>query len=116
MKLFEEICDKYYRREEDLEKDLMAVLRNKSTEEVLPGHINGDYKMALMDLLEKMGLLEDKVWYRLINKRGKEVIERGWIIKDYATPKKQEKWRNLREWTALLVAIILGILGFFFPR
>lgn len=111
----EEICERFYKSDEELEKDLMTVLKCKNTGDCLPGHIRGDYASALLDLLYKMDCLEDKVWHWEISKQGKKFIERGWVTKDYTTPKRQENWKIYREWIALIIALAIGILGLFFP-
>ena len=115
MKSFEDICREYYKSDEELENDLMSLLRYKDSGERPSRHISGDYSNDLLILLERMGLLEDFVIERKITDRGREVIKRGWITKDYATPKKKENWKIYREWLALGIALILGILGLFFP-
>lgn len=115
MRSIEEICDKFFKSEEDLERDLMLFLKHKDSGKDYPKHITGEYLDAVVWILEKCECLDDLSWRREINDKGKEFIKRGWIIRDYATPKRKEWWKIVREWIALFVAIVFGILGCLLP-
>lgn len=116
MKSIEEICCEFYKSEEDIERDFILLLRSKESGMPPPVYMKGEYLQILLEILTKMGHLEDKVWYSEITWMGKDAIRRGWVLRDYASNKRKESWKEYREWLALLVAIILGILGLFFPR
>lgn len=116
MKLFEDICEKYFKSGEELEKDLISVLREKNKQGKRHPHINGDYFGELYELLYKAGCLDDKVHYYQINEKGKDCIKRGWVIMDYTTPKRTERWKTIREWAALVLAVISLAVGSYFPR
>lgn len=115
MKTVEEVCDRFFKSEEDLERDLMLYLKYKESGTNPPQHIRGEYQDAVIWILEKCECLDDLSWRREINDKGKEFIKRGWVIRDYATPKRKEWWKITREWIALFVAIVIGLLGCFLP-
>ncbi len=115
MRSVEDICDKFFKSEEDLERDLMLFLKYKDSGKDYPKHITSEYLDAVVWILEKCECLDDLSWRREINDKGKEFIKRGWIIRDYATPKRKEWWKIAREWIALFVAIVFGILGCLLP-
>lgn len=115
MKSFEEICDRFYKSEEDLERDLMSYLKYKESGKNPPLHVRGEYQDAIIWILEKCECLNNLEWRREINDKGKELIKRGWILRDYATPKRKEWWKVTREWITILLALVFGILGCFLP-
>lgn len=97
MKSIEDICDRFFKSEEDLERDLMLYLKYKDSGSNYPEHIKGEYLDAIVWILEKCECLNDLVWRREINEKGKEFIKRGWVLRDYATPKRKEWWVAIRE-------------------
>lgn len=115
MKSIEEICDRFFKSEEDLERDLMLYLKYKESGKNYPRHITGEYLDAVVWILEKCECLNDLAWRREINDKGEEFIKRGWVIRDYATPKRKEWWKVIREWAALFIAVAFGFLGCFLP-
>ena len=115
MRSIEEISERFFKSEEDLERDLVLYLKYKESGKNPPQHIRGEYLDAIVWILEKCECLDDLAWRREINEKGKEFIKRGWVLRDYATPKRKEWWKTIREWAALLIAIVFGALGCFLP-
>ena len=99
MKGIEEICYRFNRLEDEVERDLYAVLV-----EISGSHramiIDLDYKHALQLLLvEKRCILNSVIDYE-ITEEGRRILARGWIIRDYKSLNKKEKRdRLIKNWT-----------------
>lgn len=119
MKYFEEICEKYNRSAEEVEKDLRYVLKQKRDKEPIQLEAGKEYYLSLVELLKSMRCLEDIFPESVITQEGLRLIKRGYIIYDYESPKRQAERKLQRERLSLLIGflgIIVGIAGLFLPR
>ena len=112
MRRVEEICDKFNRPEDEIEKDLYSVLLEVAKERK-SGIADNSYKHALkLFLVERRCILEDIIDYE-ITEEGRRLLARGWIIRDYKSLNEREKKDTLiKNWT-LIAAIITAFATLF---
>ena len=112
MRRVEEICDKFNRPEDEIEKDLYSVLLEVA-KEGKSGIADNSYKHALkLFLVERRCILEDIIDYE-ITEEGRRLLARGWIIRDYKSLNEREKKDTLiKNWT-LIAAIITAFATLF---
>lgn len=121
MKDFDEICKGFEKRPEDLEKDLYKTLQNIYSC-VNVRALNVQYYYARIDFLfQNEFILRGKK--DQVTPKGELALARGWVylnIKEYKRQKRRELWEkitpHLLQAISIVVAIILGVLGLFFPR
>lgn len=119
MKRLEEIGNKYNRLPEQVEYDLMSILKWKNKEGEKPDIYGLPYYHKLVELLEVIGCLELDFLDKVITSEGKRLVKQGFIICDFKTPKVEKQRKILRERLSLLIGflgVIVGIVAMFFPR
>ena len=112
MKSIEEICDKFNRSEDEVEKDLYSILMEVA-KEWKTDITDNSYKHALkLFLAERRCIVEDVIAYE-ITEEGQRLLSRGWVTKDYKSLKEREKKDTLiKNWT-LIAAIITAFATLF---
>lgn len=119
MKEFEDICREYNRTAEEVEDDLRYILKQKMAKKSIRLNAEKDYYCALVELLNNIRCLDDKSPDSTVTHEGTRLINRGYIIYDYESPKRQAERKLQRERLSLLIGflgIIVGIAGLFLPR
>lgn len=112
MKRVEEICDKFNRPEDEVEKDLYSILMEVAKERK-SDITDNSYKHALkLFLAERRCIVEDIIAYE-ITEEGRRLLSRGWVTKDYKSLNEREKKDTLiKNWT-LIAAIITAFATLF---
>ena len=119
MKRLEEIGNKYNRLPEQVEYDLMSILKWKNNEGEKPDIYGLPYYHKLVELLDVIGCLELDFLDKVITAEGARLIKQGFIICDFKTPKVEKQRKIWRERLSLFVGflgVIVGIAAMFFPR
>lgn len=119
MDRLEKIGKRYNRPPEQVEQDLMSILRWKGGDCNVPTIIGLEYCDALINLLLRTNCIEEGFGEYIITSEGQRVLQQGYIIYDYQTPKIEKEKKVLREQLSLCIAaigLIIGLAGLFFPR
>ena len=119
MKRLQEIGNKYNRLPEQVEYDLMSILRWKNKESERPDIAGTKYYYVLIDLLVKSGCIEQGFGEYDITSEGVRVLRQGYLRYDCLTPKVEKQNKIRREILALWIAflsLIVGTVGLFLPR
>lgn len=119
MERLEEIGKKFNRLPEQVECDLMSILKWKNNEGEKPDIYGLPYYHKLVELLEVVGCLELDFFDKVITSEGKRLIKQGFIICDFKTPKVEKQRKIWRERLSLFIGflgVVVGITAMFFPR
>lgn len=119
MKRLEEIGNKYNRLPEQVEYDLMSILKWKNNDSEKPDIYGTQYYHELVELLENIACIELGFLEKVITDEGKRLTKQGFVIYDYHTPKTLEKRKIWRERLSLFIGflgVIVGMAAMFFPR
>ncbi len=119
MERLEKIGKKFNRQPEQVEYDLMSILKWKNNEEEKPDFYGIPYYHKLVELLENMGCIELEFLDKVITDEGKRLIRKGFIIQDFKTPKKIERNQIRRDRLSLLIGflgVIVAVATVFFQR
>lgn len=119
MKRLEKIGKKHNRLPEQVEYDLMSILKWKNNDSEKPAIYGTQYYHELVELLENIACIELGFLEKVITDEGKRLIKQGFVIYDYHTPKTLEKRKIQRERLSLFIGflgVIVGIAAMFFPR
>lgn len=119
---FEQFCKEWDMEEEDMERELFKTLKAIHNKEKVVILNDGKFFYAKINYLVKGQFIERGSQDRT-TLRGEEAINRGWVtinIPKHKKQKRRELWGRITphilQGISILVAIILGILGLFFPR
>lgn len=122
MRDFDDICREYEITEEDLEKGLLRTLKTISDGKV-PVVVNQQLFYDKIDFLHLNGYIYREHPLNKLTQKGERAIKRGRVYFDTKEHKKLKHkvlWDRITphvlQGISILVAIILGILGFFLPR
>lgn len=119
MERLEKIGKKFNRLPEQVEYDLMSILKWKNNEREKPDFYGIPYYHKLVELLENMGCIELEFLDKVITDEGKRLIRQGFIIQDFKTPKKIEQNLIRRDRLSLLIGflgVIVAVATVFFQR
>lgn len=119
MERLEKIGKKFNRLPEQVEYDLLSILKWKNNEGEKPDFYGITYYHRLVELLESMGCIEVEFFEKVITSEGQRLIGQGFVIQDFKTPKEEKQRKIQREKLSLLIGlsgVIVGIAGLFFPR
>ena len=119
MERLDKISKKFNRPSEQVEYDLMSILKWKNNEREKPDFYGIPYYHKLVELLENMGCIELEFLDKVITDEGKRLIRQGFVIQDFKTPKKIEQNQIRRDRLSLLIGflgVIVAIATVFFQR
>lgn len=108
MKSFEAITSTYNRSDDEVERDLYAVLTEVSGGEKAKIS-EANYKYALRVCLINKNCIEEVGLGYSITEEGERILKRGWIAKDYKTLKIKEKRELLIKYWTLGAALATAI-------
>lgn len=114
-----EIGKKFNRLPEQVEYDLMSILKWKNNEREKPDFYGIPYYHKLVELLENMGCIELEFLDKVITNEGKRLIRQGFVIQDFKTPKKIKQNQIRRDRLSLLIGflgVIVAVATVFFQR
>lgn len=118
MKTFEEICDLYCQEKEDVERDLLALLRvlvKKPVARVIP---DGEYRTELSDFLFGNKFLCFEYPNITLTRLGETAIERGWVTINLKKMEHKELTPVRQNRIAIIIAglsLCISILDIFVP-
>ena len=118
MKTIEEISDLYCQEKEDVERDLLALLRvlvKKPVARVIP---DGEYRTELSDFLFGNKFLCFEYPNIKLTRLGETAIERGWVAIDLKKMQQKELTPIRQNWVAIVIAALslcISILNIFVP-
>lgn len=118
MERLEKIGKKFNRLPEQVEYDLMSILKWKNNEAKEPKIDGAEYCNTLIDLLLKSNCIGEGFLEYDITSEGLRVLRQGYLIYDYKTPKVEKQKKIRRETLALWIAflsLLVGFAGLFLP-
>ena len=123
MERFKQFCKEWDKDEVEMERELFKTLKAIHDKKDIVILNDGKLYYAKINYLSENGFIFREHPKNRATGRGERAITRGWVeinIEKYKKLKRRELWEkitpNLLQGTSIFVALILGILGLFFPR
>lgn len=123
MENFIKFCKEWDKDKVEMERELFKTLKAIHDKKDIVILNDGRLYYAKINYLSENGFIDREYPKDRITSKGENAITRGWVeinITKYKKQRRKELWEkitpNLLQGISILVALVLGILGLFFPR